>query len=103
MTSDSFPEDLGVIACKHVLDDGKPVEVVFHDPDGDWDFLCGGDHSSLPHTEFEIVCVWHLIERQPELARLVTLDPDCLAEPDEDGRWVRSPVQTQATIAGDFE
>lgn len=87
-----FDPNLGVNACKHVLDDGKPVEVVFHSGEDDWQFLCGADHSSLPPTAFDIVCVWHLIERQPELARTVTLEPGWLAEVDEDGRWVRSPT-----------
>ena len=36
--------DAGVVACRRVVD-GAPVLQVSHEVDGDWQFLCGGDHA----------------------------------------------------------
>lgn len=35
------PEDKAVFTCSHVLIDKIPILYVYHDKEGDWQFLCG--------------------------------------------------------------
>ena len=38
-------ENTAVFVCEHVFDRSRPILFVVHDHDGDWQFLCGGDHT----------------------------------------------------------
>lgn len=38
------PLNLAVIVCSRVLERSSPVLHVSHDEEGDWQFLCDGDH-----------------------------------------------------------
>ncbi len=37
---------LAVFTCCHVIEENKPIRYVIHDEDGDWQFLCGDNHST---------------------------------------------------------
>ena len=39
------PKDLVIFTCSHVLE-GQSILHVFHDEDGDWQFLCGKEHTT---------------------------------------------------------
>lgn len=41
----SLPPDTAVITCEHVLSGERPILFAVHDEDGDWQFLCGDDHT----------------------------------------------------------
>jgi hypothetical protein len=52
--------------CRHCLDDGRPILLVVHDRDGDWQFLCGGtDHESA--EQGALICRSCLLERDSSL------------------------------------
>ena len=37
--------DTAVFTCVHVINEESPILRVVHDKDGDWQFLCGCEHS----------------------------------------------------------
>ena len=55
---------------KHVLDGRKPVVEVYHDHDGDWQFLCG---TTTDVADLKLVCLGCMLERDPSLADLADL------------------------------
>jgi len=69
-----------------VLDETRPILLVSHD-DGDWQFLCGQAHSGeTPH----VVCVGHLVARDPTIEEVADLDLNWFAERDAvGGNWRR--------------
>lgn len=69
----AFKQDrnLGVIVCHHVSREGHPVLRVVHEPDGDWQFLCGGKHSDS--TDADIVCLEQVVAEDPSLNKLAKL------------------------------
>lgn len=56
--------------CSHIFYNTQPILLVIHE-DGDWQFLCGGDH---PHDELpRVVGLGHLLSRDPSLFELEDL------------------------------
>lgn len=41
----SEPKNTACISCKHIFHEGADILRATHDEDGDWQFLCGGEHS----------------------------------------------------------
>lgn len=70
----AFNEDrhTGVYICKRV-DDGAPILHVAHEADGDWQFLCGGDHEEGGDDGPVVVCLEHVVARDPSLNELATM------------------------------
>jgi len=66
----SFAEapNLGVFVCHHVSKEGHAILEVVHDADGDWQFLCGGDHGES--AEAELRCLEHIVADDPALNEL---------------------------------
>ena len=62
--------ELAVYVCSHVFENSRPVLFVSR-ADGDWQFLCGGEHDEVPR----VVGLNHVLERDPTLAELQDL-PD---------------------------
>lgn len=60
--------DLGVYVCHHVSRQGHPILRVTHDADGDWQFLCDGDHSAS--SEAEVICLEHVVAADPSVNEL---------------------------------
>jgi hypothetical protein len=56
-----------VLVCTHFFDDGQPLVRVSHDSDGDWQFLCGADHSQCSAEEAKMVCLEHVVAREPSV------------------------------------
>jgi hypothetical protein len=78
--------------CDHVHSEGMPILRVCHDSDGDWQFLCGGDHSKSRPV---IVCLGCAFERDPDLEQIADLPPGWAAEREElPGSWVREVLPT---------
>jgi len=40
------PENTACFICNHILKEKKSILLVFHEADGDWQFLCGSDNHS---------------------------------------------------------
>jgi hypothetical protein len=79
--------ELAAFICSHVFDQSRPVLLVSRG-DGDWQFLCGGEHDAgdRPH----VVGLNHLLDRDPSLRELLDLASDWEAERvDEAGPWER--------------
>jgi hypothetical protein len=69
----SEPDDRAVFTCRHVLGEGRPILSVSHDPDGDWQFLCGGDHED---SDAAVVSLAAIVSRDPSLVTLADM-PIC--------------------------
>ena len=57
------PDQVAVFVCSHVFEQGHPVLYVVHDDEGDWQFLCGGDHDDGPR----VIALSHMLQRDPSL------------------------------------
>lgn len=82
------PDHLAVYLCSHVFEATEPIRLVCKS-DGDWQFLCGGDHDAdeKPH----VVGLRHMIERDPSLLELADLEDGWEAAREEpDAPWLRS-------------
>jgi hypothetical protein len=54
----------------------EPVREVFHDPDGDWQFLCG---TTLETADLKLVCFGCMFDRDPSIGGLAALPPSWFA------------------------
>jgi len=91
----SFSEapDLGVYVCHHVSKQGLPILHVTHDADGDWQFLCGGDHSESAEADFR--CLEHVVADDPSVNELAGMGCNSSAS--------RESVASQWVITDDNE
>src|SRR3954451_16845883 len=71
------PRDTKVFTCQHVQD-GVPILHVRHDADGEWQFLCGGEHEEVA----VVACLACMVAGHPTLGELVALACNCSAERD---------------------
>jgi hypothetical protein len=84
------PADTRVYTTRFVLDDGYPILVVSHDPDGAWEFLCGTTDKEKDAREVLLGEVIELDERIREVAdlpvgwRAVRSDPEA--------PWMEEPM-----------
>lgn len=80
----TLPNPVGTIACKCVLNEGRPVLFVSH-AGGDWQMYCDwrshdfGDPAVLKN-HLKLVHIAHLIERDPTLSEVLDLPMDMAAE-----------------------
>lgn len=75
-----------VILCSHVVDDGLPILQVVHEDDGDWQFLCGGDHVS--RAQIRSACWTCTMEQDSSLEAVSTLQAGRTAlRKNKTGRW----------------
>jgi hypothetical protein len=68
-----LPENLAVFVCDNVRLRGTPILRVSHDGDGDWQFLCGGDHGEDSGDSAAIVCLKDMVARDESLNELAGL------------------------------
>ena len=68
------------IVCAHVFRNERLVKVVIHHSDGVWQLVCGEHDHPEDCSDFEVVGLEHLIERQPNLSSLADLQSGWLAE-----------------------
>lgn len=72
-----------------VLEQGLPVLLVSHDPEGDWQFLCG---TTTELEDCKLVCLGCAFQRDPTLAEVADLPLGWLAEREAaGGAWERFP------------
>lgn len=64
--------------CVHVFNQTKPILLVNREG-GDWCFLCGEEHEDNA-SEYRVVGIGHLFDRDASLGSLVSLLPDWEAE-----------------------
>lgn len=81
----SEPEDLGVFVCDNVRVKGMPVLYVSLDEEGDWQFLCGGQHDEGSGDGGALVCLRDVVAGDPTLNELAQLCPLSDAEREQVG------------------
>lgn len=77
------------VVCPHVFISERPVRLLIHHADGTWQATCGARDHSADCSDFTVIGLNHLFERQPDIAAFETLGPDQIAEW-SDGQWVVS-------------
>jgi hypothetical protein len=66
--------------------DGLPIVEVYHDHDGDWQFLCG---TSLDTADLKLVCLGCMLERDATLAQLAAMPLGwCAVRDTQKDEWV---------------
>ena len=77
-TSGSFPETLGAVVQRSVLDGHEPARVVIHSEDGSWLI---GDGFNDPNEEGASIAthIAHALERNSSINELVNLPPGHVA------------------------
>ncbi len=84
-------KNLAVITTKRVIDDALPILLVSHDPEGDWQFLCGT--TNRPKNGM-IVSLGNIFDRDRSLAELADLPEGWKAvRKSADAPWRRSRVK----------
>ncbi len=84
-----------VFTTKHVLDGTRPILLVSHDEEGDWQFLCGTTNRP---EDGRIVCLANVVEQHPAVMELADLPRGWQAVRDGVNRpWrrVTSPPQEE--------
>jgi hypothetical protein len=73
-----FPEALGVVVQRTVLEGREPARAVVHDADGDW---LASDQVNDPNEPGAavLVCMRHLVDDDPSLGELATMPPGTVA------------------------
>ena len=67
----------------------RPILLVVHQVDGDWQFLDGGDVDVAQGVALHVA---HVIDAHPEVAHLADLSPGWAADRESDeGQWERFP------------
>ncbi|MEI2433165.1 hypothetical protein RDV84_02800 [Lysobacter yananisis] len=74
---------------RQVLDGGLPILEVYHDHDGDWQFLCGTTQDT---ADGRLVCLGCMIDRDAALLQLADLPVGWSAVRESTGHaWLRQP------------
>jgi hypothetical protein len=89
-----FDKDLGVLVCRCVVEEGKPVLFISH-AGGDWQMYCHSSNHDFENEEaikreLYVVHVQHLLDRDPTLVEVADLAVDMGAEREALGlAWTR--------------
>jgi hypothetical protein len=84
------PPDRRVYTTRFVLDDDYPILVVSHDPDGEWEFLCGTTDKPKDAREVLLGEIVDLDERVREVADLPVGWRAQRSDPG--GPWIEEPI-----------
>lgn len=87
----TFPDDLGAVVQRTVLDGHEPARLVIHAADNSW---LVGDGLHDPNVPGAVVAthIWHVIERSSSVVSLADLPPGMQARRSDPGdEWVRAP------------
>jgi hypothetical protein len=68
------------IVCPHVFTEERPVGALIHHHDGAWQAVCGEHDHREDCTDFQLVGLNHITDRQPELLQLERLPRSTIAE-----------------------
>jgi hypothetical protein len=78
--------------CMHVFNNERPILLV-DCSHGDWSLLCGDEHEPVA-SNFRVVGIGHLFDRDPTLLSLVDLPAEWEARRKSvQDRWVQTPSQ----------
>ena len=78
---------------RHVLDGSRPIAEVYHDHDGDWQFMCG---TTTATEDAKLVCFGCMVERDLSLVELADLPAGWMAyRQTPDDAWTRTPYDDE--------
>lgn len=77
-----FPDRLGAVVQRTVLDGHEPARVVIHDEDNDWLVGDGVNDPNLPGASV-VACISHIAAADSSLAELASLPIGHIAERDD--------------------
>jgi hypothetical protein len=78
-------ENKAVFTCSHILDNKHNILYVSHDGDGDWQFLCGGNHTD---EDVKVVTLKQAVELDQTVNDLYEMPVGVCAERHEiGGEW----------------
>jgi hypothetical protein len=84
--------DTGVHTTRFVLDEGYPILLVSHDPDGAWQFLCGTTDES---KDGRLIDLERVLELDETVRKVADLPRGWRAWRDSsDGPWIQEPFST---------
>jgi hypothetical protein len=82
--------DLGVFTSARVMERGEPICLVFHDEDGDWQFLSGYEERA---HEVRLVHVEHIIGWDDTVVAIADLPRGWKAwRESPEHQWMRQPI-----------
>lgn len=83
--------DAGVFTTRQVLESTQPIRDVYHDHDGDWQFLCG---TTLDSSDLKLVCFGCMVEQDSSLLELSDLPTGwCAYRESPDSPWTREKYE----------
>jgi len=83
------PGNTAVFICPRVRR-GAAILYVSHERDGDWQFLCGGEHADATDDPASLACLECTVARDPSLNEVADLCEGFSAERERPGaEWVR--------------
>ncbi|GAB5900992.1 hypothetical protein OKHIL_68010 [Mycolicibacterium mageritense] len=84
------PVNIAAFTTRQVLEDGLPVLTVFHDHQGEWQFVC---ETPDPIREIELACMGCVVGADPSLRALADLPVGWLAfRPSPEHEWYREEM-----------
>ena len=91
------PQERSVYTTRFVLDDDLPILLVSHDPDGEWEFLCGTTDNPKDSRQ---VMLSEMVELDPRVLEVADLPVGWRAFRDRlDGPWLQQPFTTEELAA----
>ncbi|MBU8820353.1 hypothetical protein KL864_31215 [Mycolicibacterium goodii] len=85
------PPNIVAFTTRQVVEDGLPVLTVFHDHQGEWQFLC---ETPDPVREIKVACMGCVVGADPSLQELADLPEGWLAfRPSPEREWYREEMQ----------
>lgn len=93
------PVNTATFTTRHVMDGSLPVLEVFHDRDGEWQFLCG---TTTEQADVKLVCMGCVLERDASLFELSDLPLGWSADRTAPGKpWIRDVFPENEDDEGD--
>ena len=59
-----------VFTCCHIIEENKPILYVKHDNEGDWQFLCGDNHTT---EDARVIALQEIIDIDPSVSNVSNL------------------------------
>ncbi|MXV05666.1 MULTISPECIES: hypothetical protein [unclassified Xanthomonas] len=89
----ALPVETGMFTTRQALDDTEPVREVYHEHDGDWQFLCG---TTIDETDVKLVCLGCMVEADHTIGELADLPAGWRATRQALGdAWSRAPYEDE--------
>lgn len=85
------PVNSASFTTRHVIEGTLPILEVYHDHDGEWQFMCGTTSAS---ADGKLVCLGCMIGRDPSLLDLADMPPGwCAYRASPQDAWSREPYE----------